>query len=323
MKFKEYTAIELGTMIKERKVTVKEVVDEHLKEIKRVDKEINAFITIDEESIYKRVEEVQKLIDNGQLDSPIAGIPIGIKDNICTKGIRTTCGSKILKDFVPTYSATVIERLEDAGAIIIGKTNMDEFAMGSTTETSAYGITYNPRNMECVPGGSSGGSCASVAASECVLALGTDTGGSIRQPAAHCGVVGIKPTYGTVSRYGLIAYASSLDQVGPIGKNVTDCVNLLDVIASYDIKDSTSIKRENYNFSSWLVKDVKGMKVAIPHNFVTDKLDDEVKEVILKIADLLKEQGAIVEYIDLKLLEYVIPTYYTIASAEASSNLAR
>ena len=250
-------------------------------------------------------------------------MPVAIKDNMCTKDLLTTCSSKILCNFVPTFSAQAVENLQQAGAVILGKTNMDEFAMGSTTETSAYGVTKNPWNTEHVPGGSSGGSAAAVAAGECFYALGSDTGGSIRQPASFCGVVGLKPTYGTVSRYGLIAYGSSLDQIGPLCKDVTDCATIMEVIASHDPKDSTSMKREDTDFTSALVEDVKGMRIGIPRDYFGEGLDPEVKEAVLAAAKILKEKGAIVEEFDLSLVEYAIPTYYTIAAAEASSNLER
>ena len=242
---------------------------------------------------------------------------------MCTEGMLTTCSSKILGNFVPTYTADAVVRLENAGAVIIGKTNMDEFAMGSTTETSAFGATKNPRNPEHVPGGSSGGSAAAVAANECFMALGSDTGGSIRQPASYCGVTGIKPTYGTVSRYGLIAYGSSLDQIGPLAKDVTDCATLLEAIASHDEKDSTSVRLESYDFTSALKDDVKGMKIGIPKDYFGEGLDEEVKEAVLAAAKTLEEKGAIVEEFDLGLVEYAIPAYYVIAAAEASSNLSR
>jgi aspartyl-tRNA(Asn)/glutamyl-tRNA(Gln) amidotransferase subunit A len=228
-----------------------------------------------------------------------------------------------LYNFIPTYTAEAVKKLEDAGAIILGKTNMDEFAMGSTTETSAYGETKNPWNTAHVPGGSSGGSCAAVAAEECSFALGSDTGGSIRQPSSFCGVTGIKPTYGTVSRYGLIAYGSSLDQIGPIAKNVEDCATILEIISGYDSKDSTSTKRDDYHFTEALKDDVKGMRIGIPRDYFGDGLDPEVKEAVLHAADVLREKGAIVEEFDLSLVEYAIPAYYVIACAEASSNLAR
>ena len=280
-------------------------------------------MTVDREGTLKRAEEVQKQIDNGTLTGPLAGVPVAIKDNMCTKGMRTTCSSRILYNFKPTYTAEAVKNLEEAGAVILGKTNMDEFAMGSTTETSAYGVTKNPWNTEHVPGGSSGGSCAAVAAEECSFALGSDTGGSIRQPSSFCGVTGIKPTYGTVSRYGLIAYGSSLDQIGPVAKDVTDCATILEAIASYDKKDSTSIRREDLDFTSALVDDVKGMKIGIPKDYFGEGLDPEVKEAVLGAAKKLEEKGAIVEEFDLSLVEYAIPAYYVIACAEASSNLAR
>ena len=271
----------------------------------------------------KRAEEVQRLIDDGTLTGPLAGVPVAIKDNMCTKDLLTTCSSKILYNFVPTFSAEAVINLEKAGAVILGKTNMDEFAMGSTTETSAYGVTRNPWDPEHVPGGSSGGSCAAVAAEECFFALGSDTGGSIRQPSSFCGVTGIKPTYGTVSRYGLIAYGSSLDQIGPIARDVTDCATILEAISSYDKKDSTSIPREDMDFTSALVDDVKGMRIGIPRDYLGEGLDEEVKEAILKAAKVLEDKGAIVEEFDLGLVKYAIPAYYVIASAEASSNLSR
>ena len=280
-------------------------------------------MTVDREGALKRAKEVQAKIDAGELTGPLAGVPVAIKDNMCTKGLLTTCSSKILYNFVPTYTAEAVLNLEKAGAVILGKTNMDEFAMGSTTETSAYGVTKNPWNTGHVPGGSSGGSCAAVAAEECSYALGSDTGGSIRQPSSFCGVTGIKPTYGTVSRYGLIAYGSSLDQIGPIAKDVTDCATILEAIASHDVKDSTSVQREDYDFTSALVDDVRGMKIGIPRDYFGDGLDPEVKVAVLGAAKKLEEKGAIVEEFDLSLVEYAIPAYYVIACAEASSNLAR
>lgn len=318
------TAVELGKAIKEKQVTVRQAVTAALDAIEEKDKEYNCYVTVtNKEEALKRADEVQKLIDDGKLTGPLAGVPVAIKDNMCTKDMLTTCSSKILANFVPMYSAQAVINLLDAGAVIIGKTNMDEFAMGSTTETSAFGPTKNPWNTEHVPGGSSGGSCAAVAAKECSYALGSDTGGSIRQPSSFCGVTGIKPTYGTVSRYGLIAYGSSLDQIGPVAKDVTDCATILEVISSYDEKDSTSVKRDDYDFTSALVDDVKGMKIGIPRDYFTQGLDSEVKEAVLKAAKTLKSKGAVVEEFDLSLVEYAIPAYYVIASAEASSNLAR
>lgn len=323
MSLMSLTAVELGRKIKEKEVTVEEAVTAALDAIEKREAQVHSFVTVDREGALKRAKEVQAKIDAGELTGPLAGVPVAIKDNMCTKGLLTTCSSKILYNFVPTYTAEAVLNLEKAGAVILGKTNMDEFAMGSTTETSAYGVTKNPWNTGHVPGGSSGGSCAAVAAEECSYALGSDTGGSIRQPSSFCGVTGIKPTYGTVSRYGLIAYGSSLDQIGPIAKDVTDCATILEAIASHDVKDSTSVQREDYDFTAALVDDVRGMKIGIPRDYFGDGLDPEVKAAVLGAAKKLEEKGAIVEEFDLSLVEYAIPAYYVIACAEASSNLAR
>ncbi|EDM51597.1 Asp-tRNA(Asn)/Glu-tRNA(Gln) amidotransferase subunit GatA [Eubacterium ventriosum] len=324
MNLMSLTAVELGKKIKSGEVRVVDAVNAAFDQIEAVEKDINSYVTVyKKEEVLEKAEHIQKLIDEGQLTGPLAGVPVAIKDNMCTRDKLTTCSSKILGNFYPTYSAEAVINLEKAGAVIIGKTNMDEFAMGSTTETSFYGPTKNPWNKEHVPGGSSGGSCAAVAAEECSYALGSDTGGSIRQPSSFCGVTGIKPTYGTVSRYGLIAYGSSLDQIGPVAKDVTDCTTILETIASYDSKDSTSVKRDDYNFTEALVEDVKGLKIGIPKDYFGEGLEPEVKEAILKAVDVLKDKGAIVEEFDLSLVEYAIPAYYVIASAEASSNLSR
>ncbi len=324
MNLMRLTAVELGKKIQSGEVRVSEAVNAVFDQIEAVEKDINSYVTVyEKEKVLAKAEEIQKQIDEGILTGPLAGVPVAIKDNMCTKGNLTTCSSRILGDFYPTYSAEAVINLEKAGAVIIGKTNMDEFAMGSTTETSFFGETKNPWNMEHVPGGSSGGSCAAVAAEECSYALGSDTGGSIRQPSSFCGVTGIKPTYGTVSRYGLIAYGSSLDQIGPVAKDVTDCATILETIASYDVKDSTSVKRESYDFTSALVDDVKGMRIGIPKDYFGEGLDAEVKESILNAVKVLENKGAIVEEFDLSLVEYAIPAYYVIAAAEASSNLAR
>ncbi len=323
MSLMSLTAVELGKKIKAKEVTVVEAVQEALDAVEKKEKDVNSFVTVMRKEALEKAKEVQEKIDNGELTGPLAGVPVAIKDNMCTKGTLTTCSSKILGNFVPTYTAQAVANLEEAGAVIIGKTNMDEFAMGSTTETSAFGPTKNPWNTEHVPGGSSGGSCAAVAAEECSYALGSDTGGSIRQPSSFCGVTGIKPTYGTVSRYGLIAYGSSLDQIGPVAKDVTDCATILEVIASHDTKDSTSVEREDYDFTSALVDDVKGIKIGIPKDYFGEGLDPEVKEAVLAAAKVLEQKGAIVEEFDLSLVEYAIPAYYTIACAEASSNLER
>ena len=323
MSILDLTALELGKKIKAGEITSPQATEAVIKQIKAVEEQVHSYVTLDEEGAMKRAKEVQAQIEAGTLTGPLAGVPAAIKDNMCTKGMRTTCSSKILENFVPTYTAEAVLNLEKAGAVILGKTNMDEFAMGSTTETSAYGVTRNPWNTEHVPGGSSGGSCAAVAANECFYALGSDTGGSIRQPSSFCGVTGIKPTYGTVSRYGLIAYGSSLDQIGPVAKDVSDCAAILEAISSHDLKDSTSMARTDCDFTSALKDDVKGMKIGIPSSYFGEGLDEEVKAAILKAADILKEKGAIVENFDLGLVDYAIPAYYVIASAEASSNLSR
>ena len=323
MSILDLTALELGKKIKAGEITSPQATEAVIKQIKAVEEQVHSYVTLDEEGAMKRAKEVQAQIEAGTLTGPLAGVPAAIKDNMCTKGMRTTCSSKILENFVPTYTAEAVLNLEKAGAVILGKTNMDEFAMGSTTETSAYGVTRNPWNTEHVPGGSSGGSCAAVAANECFYALGSDTGGSIRQPSSFCGVTGIKPTYGTVSRYGLIAYGSSLDQIGPVAKDVSDCAAILEAISSHDLKDSTSMACTDCDFTSALKDDVKGMKIGIPSSYFGEGLDEEVRAAILKAADILKEKGAIVETFDLDLVDYAIPAYYVIASAEASSNLSR
>lgn len=319
----DLSAVELAAKIKAGEVTAVEATEAVLAQIEKSEEALNCYVTLDKEGALKKAEEVQKKIEAGELTGPLAGVPVAIKDNMCTEGMLTTCSSKILGNFIPTYTAEAVINLEKAGAVILGKTNMDEFAMGSTTETSAFGATKNPWNTDQVPGGSSGGSAAAVAANECFYALGSDTGGSIRQPASYCGVVGMKPTYGTVSRYGLIAYGSSLDQIGPLCKDVTDCATILETIASHDLKDSTSVERKDTDFTSALVDDVKGLKIGIPKDYFGEGLDADVKEKVLAAANLLKEKGAVVEEFDLSLVEYAIPTYYTIAAAEASSNLER
>lgn len=323
MEIQKLTAVSLGKKIKEKEISVREALDAVFAQIDQTEDRYHAYVTLDKEGAYKQADAVQEKIDKGELTGALAGVPVAIKDNMCTKGLLTTCSSKILENYVPTYTASAVQNLTDAGCVIIGKTNMDEFAMGSTTETSAYGVTKNPWNTEHVPGGSSGGSCAAVAAGEVPMALGSDTGGSIRQPSSFCGVTGMKPTYGTVSRYGLIAYGSSLDQIGPVAKDVTDCAALLQTVASYDAKDATSMKRDDYDFMSALKEDVSDLKIGIPNSYFGEGLDPQVKESILKAADVLKARGAEVEYFDLDLIDYAIPAYYVIASAEASSNLER
>lgn len=322
-----YSAVELSAAIKQGTVTAVDAMAAVLSRIDERESDINAYVTMDREQALKAAAAVQEKIEKGELNGVLAGVPVAVKDNLCTEGMRTTCSSKILENFVPTFSAEAVVNLEKAGAVVIGKTNMDEFAMGSTTETSAYGVTRNPWNTDHVPGGSSGGSAAAVAAGECYFALGSDTGGSIRQPASFCGVVGLKPTYGTISRYGLVAYGSSLDQIGPLTKNVADCAAVLEVIASHDVKDATSINRKEENkdtdFTAALVDDVKGMKIGIPRDYFGEGLDGEVKDAVLAAARQLAAKGAVVEEFDLSLVAYAIPAYYTIAAAEASSNLER
>ena len=301
MKISELTALQLGAKIRAGEITVKEAVQAALERAKAAEPVINSYVTLDEAGAYAQAEEIQKKIDAGELTGPLAGVPVAVKDNMCIKGQLTTCSSKILSNFKPTYTAEAVENLRKAGMVILGKTNMDEFAMGRTTETSWYGPTRNPHNTDHVPGGSSGGSCEAVAAGECFGALGSDTGGSIRQPSSYCGVVGMKPTYGTVSRYGLIAYGSSLDQIGPIAKDVSDCAALLEAIASHDPKDSTSVKRDDYDFTAALVEDVKGLKIGIPRDYFGEGLDPEVKEAVLIAAKVLDEKGAVVEEFDVSL----------------------
>lgn len=318
------TALEIGSAIKEGKLTSVEATKAVLEAAKSVDEAINAYITICEEEALKKAAEADKKIAAGELTGPLAGVPIAIKDNICTKGVKTSCASKILGDFKPVYNATVIEKLEAEGAVVVGKLNMDEFAMGSTSETSYYGATKNPWDLNKVPGGSSGGAAASVAAKEAICSLGSDTGGSIRQPAAYCGVTGFKPTYGTVSRFGLIAYASSLDQIGPVAKDVADCAAIMDVIKGKDRYDGTSLDVDYPEYLKSLDGDVKGLKIGLPTEcFKTEGLDPEVSEKVKAVAETLKSMGAEVEEVSLPFLDYVIPTYYIIAAAEASSNLSR
>lgn len=324
MQLIEKSATELGEAIKKGEVTVTEAVESTLEQIEKAEGSIRAYLTVQErEALLKRAEEVQRGIADGTYTGPLAGVPVAVKDNICTAGMKTTCASKILSNFIPPYDAKVITLLKEAGAVIVGKTNMDEFAMGSTTETSAFQVTGNPWDLTRVPGGSSGGSCAAVAAGEAFLALGSDTGGSIRQPSAYCGVTGMKPTYGTVSRYGLIAYGSSLDQIGPVGKSVSDCAAALSILSAADEMDSTSMARQDRNFMEALTEDVRGMKIGVPEEYLSEGLQGEVAQALKKTAEQLKEMGAEVETFSLKLTDYVIPAYYLIACAEASSNLER
>ena len=319
------SAVELAKRIQNGELTVKEVVEAVYASIEEKEQRYHCYISLREkEEVLQEAEVLQKEILAGvYVTSPIAGIPIAIKDNICTKGQKTTCASKMLENFIPVYSAEVVERLKQAGAIIIGKTNMDEFGMGSTTQSSYFGVTKNPYDMTRVAGGSSGGSAAAVAIGECIFAIGSDTGGSVRQPASYCGIVGLKPTYGTVSRYGLIAYTSSLEQIGPMANTVEDCAVILEVLAGADKKDMTSKKRENYDFTSALGQSIAGKKVALPKDFLVDGVQEEIKQAIYLAAEQFRKCGAIVEEIELGMSEYVVPVYCVITAAEASSNLAR
>ena len=317
------TLSEIAKDIKNKKITIKEVLDSVYKRIEEVEPKVGAYITLTKKEAYKRAEKLQEKLDNGEDIGLLGGVPIAIKDNICTKNVKTTCASKMLENFEPIYNATVIEKLEDAGAIMIGKTNMDEFAMGSSTETSYFKKTANPWDVERVPGGSSGGSAACVSADMAYAALGSDTGGSIRQPASYCSVVGLKPTYGLISRYGLIAFASSLDQIGPFGKTVEDAAIMLNVIAGHDKKDTTSADLEKKDYTKSLVNDVKGMKIGIPVTFVNDGINNDVKEAYDNSVNTLKELGAEIVDVKLEYAKYSLATYYIIATAEASSNLGR
>jgi len=323
MNLYELTAHELKNKLKNKEVTVPEIVQSYLDRIEEVEPKIKAFITINKEEALKEAEEIQKLYDAGEELPALAGIPIGIKDNICTKGIKTTCSSKILENFVAPYDATVIENLKKQKAIIIGKCNLDEFAMGSSTENSAFFNTKNPWDLNKVPGGSSGGSVAAVMSDMAPISLGSETGGSVRQPASLCGAVGLKTTYGLVSRYGLVAFASSLDQIGPVSKDVEDNAILLNAIAGYDEKDSTSMKMDKKDYTKALVNDVKGLRIGVPKEYMAEGINPEVKEAILQSIKKYEELGAIVEEFELGATEYPLAIYYIIACAEASSNLGR
>jgi len=314
---------ELARMLRKREVSSREITESVFKRIIEKEETINAFITETRETALKQADLADNRFRNGKKVPPLNGIPIAIKDNMCTKGIKTTCGSKILANYVPPYDATAVKRVLRSGAVLIGKTNMDEFAMGSSTENSAFGPTRNPVNPERVAGGSSGGSAAAVASGETVLAIGSDTGGSIRLPAAYCGVAGIKPTYGRVSRYGLVSYASSLDQVGALGRSVEDCAMLLNVISGRDTLDTTSADVRKPDFRRSLKKGIKGIKIGLPKEYFVEGLDLEVKDQIMKALRILEMNGAHVIDISLPHTRYAISCYYLIATAEASSNLAR
>ncbi|MCX7923803.1 MAG: Asp-tRNA(Asn)/Glu-tRNA(Gln) amidotransferase subunit GatA [Clostridia bacterium] len=323
MELHELTAHELGELLKNKKVSAVELTKTVLDRIEKVDSKVGSYITVCEDEALKRAKDVQEKIDKGETKSPLAGIPMALKDNMCTEGIKTTCASKMLNNFVPPYNATVAKKLYDQDTILLGKLNMDEFAMGGSNENSYFKQTKNPWDLERVPGGSSGGSAAAVASNEAIFTLGSDTGGSIRQPASFCGVVGIKPTYGAVSRFGLVAFASSLDQIGPLTKDVTDCALVLNAITGHDPMDSTSINIEYPDYTKALVNDVKGMKIGIPKEYIGEGINPEVKKSILDAIEVLRKLGAECEEFSLPITEYAIPAYYLIACAEASSNLAR
>lgn len=322
-KFYELTAHELHDLIKTKKASAKEIAQNFIDRINSVDEKVQSFVTATPEVALQQAEAIDEAVANGEEISPLAGIPAAIKDNMNTRGVLTTCSSKILYNYMPIYNATVIDRLNAAGMVMMGKANLDEFAMGSSTENSAFFVTHNPWNLDAVPGGSSGGSAAAVAADECAFALGSDTGGSIRQPASFCGVVGMKPTYGRVSRYGLIAFASSLDQIGPLTKDVTDCALVLNAICGHDPYDSTSLDIETPDFTKSLVDDVKGLKIGVPKEFFGKGVDPDVKKSIMDAVELLCSLGAQQKEISMPSIDYGLPVYYIIAPAECSSNLAR
>ena len=323
MTLNQLTAHEVIDLIKRKKITACEIMQDIFDQIDKVDNVIKAFLVVNREEALVQAREIDKKVKNGEKLPPLAGVAVSVKDIIVTEGTETTCGSKILKGFIPPYNATVINRLKEAGAIIIGKTNMDEFAMGSSTENSAFGPTHNPWDLERVPGGSSGGSTAAVAADEALVALGTDTGGSIRQPAALCGVVGLKPTYGRVSRYGLVAYASSLDQIGPITKDVTDSALIMKVISGHDKMDSTSVNLEVPDYLKFCQAGINDLKIGVPKEYFIEGIDPEVKSALNRALKIFEKLGAKIEEASLPHTEYSLPTYYLIATAEASSNLAR
>ncbi len=325
MKKQFMSAVTLAADIRAGRVTVKDAVEAVYEEIEKREEECHAYLYLrDKEEVLLEAERLQADIFAGKYaDSMIAGVPVAVKDNICMEGYPTTCASKMLENFVPPYSATAVKRLQEAGALILGKTNMDEFGMGSTTETSYFGVTRNPHNPERVPGGSSGGSAAAVAAGECVFSIGSDTGGSIRQPGSYCGLVGIKPTYGTVSRYGLIAYTSSLEQIGPMTNTVEDCAAVLQIIAGKDDRDSTSVDVQKRDYLSLLKQGVENLRIGLPSDFLVEGVQREVAEAVRQAAALLERLGAKVEEFELGMSEYVVPIYCTITAAEASSNLAR
>ena len=314
---------ELQALLQNKQLSSVEATEAYLSNIETKEPSIGAYITVCRENALKQAAEVDHARSAGEALPPLAGVPMAIKDNICTEGLKTTCASRMLENFIPPYTATAAEKLKAQKTVLLGKLNMDEFAMGSSTENSYFHPTHNPADPQRVPGGSSGGSAAAVGAREAAFTLGSDTGGSIRQPAAFCGVVGMKPTYGTVSRYGLIAFASSLDQIGPLTKSVEDSATVMNAIAGHDAKDSTSINRETLNYHALIDEGVKGMKLALPKEFFGEGLHPEIRQAILHSAELLEKQGAQITEVSMPSLKYALPAYYVISSAEASSNLAR
>jgi aspartyl-tRNA(Asn)/glutamyl-tRNA(Gln) amidotransferase subunit A len=323
MELHQLTIHQLHDLLVKKEVTSREVTEALYRRIKEVDGKIQAYLILTEEEAFKQASQVDRKIVIGEKIGDLAGVPIGLKDILCTKGIRTTCGSKILENYVPFYDGTVVRRLKERDSVMLGKLNMDEFAMGSSTENSGFQITRNPWNLDRIPGGSSGGSAAAVAADECIAALGTDTGGSIRQPASCCGVVGLKPTYGRVSRYGLVAFASSLDQIGPITKDVEDCAIMMNAISGYDSSDSTSVNVEAPDYKQFLIEDVKGIRIGMPNEYFIEGMDPDVERSVKEAINLFEKWGARVQRVSLPHTEYAVAIYYIIATAEASSNLAR
>ena len=323
MNITELTVHELKEKLEKKELTSYEIIKSYIVKIEEKEKDVQAFVTTLEKDALEKAEEIDKKIASGEIVEKLAGIPIGIKDNICTKGVNTTCSSKMLENFVAPYDATVMEKINSENLINLGKLNMDEFAMGGSTEHSYFHVTRNPWNLNKVPGGSSGGSAAAVAAGMVPWALGTDTGGSIREPASFCGVVGLKPTYGLVSRYGVVAFASSLDQVGPITKDVTDSAMLLNIITGKDKMDSTSVERPKVDYTKALKNDVKGLKIAVPKELFAEGINEEVKESLEKAIETYKKLGAEISEVSLNIAEYALASYYIIACAEASSNLGR
>ena len=317
------TAVELSSMLKNKEISSVDLTNSVFDRIEKVEGKVDAYVTLNKENALLKAQEIDVKIANGEELHPLAGIPIGIKDNISTKGLRTTCSSKMLENYVPPFNATVMDQIDNAGMVVTGKLNMDEFAMGSSTENSYFKKTKNPFDETRIPGGSSGGSAAAVAASEAIVTLGSDTGGSIRQPASYCGVVGLKPTYGTVSRFGLVAFASSLDQIGPIGKCVEDVAMLQSLICGYDKMDATSAYRDYPDFNANLSSDVKGLKIGLPKEYFGDGIDENVKVSVMNAVKELEKNGAEIREISLPSTDYALSSYYIISSAEASSNLAR